>query len=118
MKGAPPWTVAVPAVSAAAGLLFVASAFTADGTDLRSTTTDLSTLVADRAEEVAELRAEIEQLEAERAAGRGPVVRPGAMPSSWRFDKQRRAEWERAAAYGREEQLRIERWMERTGGRR
>ena len=67
MKGAPPWTVAVPAVSAAAGLLFVASAFTADGTDLRSTTTDLSTLVADRAEEVAELRAEIEQLEAERA---------------------------------------------------
>jgi NADH-quinone oxidoreductase subunit B len=40
------------------------------------------------------------------------------MPSSWWFDKARRREWERAAAHGREEQLRIERWMERTGGGR
>ena len=58
------------------------------------------------------------QVEADRAAGRGPVVRPGAMPSSWRFDKRRRREWEQAAAHGREEQLRIERWLERTGGGR
>jgi NADH-quinone oxidoreductase subunit B len=52
------------------------------------------------------------QVEADRAAGRGPVVRPGAMPSSWWFDKARRAEWEQAVAEGREEQLRIERWMQ------
>jgi NADH-quinone oxidoreductase subunit B len=52
------------------------------------------------------------QLEADRAAGRGPVVRPGAVPSSWWFDKARRAEWEQAVAEGREEQLRIERWMQ------
>ncbi len=53
------------------------------------------------------------KLEADRAAGRGPLVPPGKMPSSWRHDKARRAEWERAVAEGREEQLRIERWMER-----
>jgi NADH-quinone oxidoreductase subunit B len=41
-----------------------------------------------------------------------PVVPPGAMPSSYRFDKTRRAEWEKAAAHGREEQLRIQKWME------
>jgi NADH-quinone oxidoreductase subunit B len=34
--------------------------------------------------------------------------RYGVIPSSYRFDKERRAEWERAAAEGREEQLRIE----------
>jgi NADH-quinone oxidoreductase subunit B len=33
------------------------------------------------------------------------------MPSSYRFDPQRRAEWFKAAAQGREEQLRIENWM-------
>jgi NADH-quinone oxidoreductase subunit B len=53
------------------------------------------------------------KLEADRAAGRGPLVPPGRMPSSWRHDKARRAEWEQAVAEGREEQLRIERWMER-----
>jgi NADH-quinone oxidoreductase subunit B len=42
----------------------------------------------------------------------GAVVPPGAMPSSYRFDKQRRAEWEKAVAQGREEQLRIENWMQ------
>jgi NADH-quinone oxidoreductase subunit B len=41
-----------------------------------------------------------------------PVVAPGAMPSSYRFDKARRAEWTRAVAQGREEQLRIQNWME------
>jgi NADH-quinone oxidoreductase subunit B len=40
------------------------------------------------------------------------VVPPGAMPSSYRHDKVLRAEWEKAAAQGREEQLRIEKWME------
>jgi uncharacterized protein YlxW (UPF0749 family) len=62
MKRRQGWLMAVPAVAAAAGLLFAASAFTADGTDLRSTTTDLSTLVTDRAEEVGELRAETTDL--------------------------------------------------------
>ena len=41
-----------------------------------------------------------------------PVVAPGEMPSSYRFDKAKRAEWTRAVAAGREEQLRIEKWME------
>jgi NADH-quinone oxidoreductase subunit B len=40
-----------------------------------------------------------------------PVVAPGAMPSSYRFDKARRAQWEKAVSEGREEQLRIENWM-------
>jgi NADH-quinone oxidoreductase subunit B len=53
------------------------------------------------------------QLEADAATGRGPAVRPGTTPSSWRFDKARRVEWERAAAEGREEQLRIEGWLQR-----
>ena len=44
-----------------------------------------------------------------------PVVAPGAMPSSYRFDKARRAQWEKAVAEGREEQLRIENWMKAQG---
>ena len=40
-----------------------------------------------------------------------PAVAPGAMPSSYFYNKRKRAEWERAAAEGREEQLRIENWM-------
>ncbi len=67
MKRTPGWQVAVPAVAAIAGMLFAASAFTADGTDLRSTTTDLSTLVSDRAEEVEDLRAELPELRDEKA---------------------------------------------------
>jgi len=39
-------------------------------------------------------------------------VAPGAMPSSYRFDKAKRAEWTKAVAQGREEQLRIRDWME------
>ncbi|NJC68674.1 NADH-quinone oxidoreductase subunit B [Planosporangium thailandense] len=52
------------------------------------------------------------QLEAKREREGAPVVEPGAMPSSYRFDKARKAEWLKAAAQGREEQLRIEKWME------
>src|SRR6185436_2756853 len=44
-----------------------------------------------------------------------PVVAPGAMPSSYRFDKARRAQWEKAVAEGSEEQLRIENWMKAQG---
>src|SRR5687768_15196589 len=40
-----------------------------------------------------------------------PVVAPGAMPSSYRHNARLREEWTRAAAQGREEQLRIEKWM-------
>jgi len=36
-----------------------------------------------------------------------PVVKPGAMPSSYRFDKQRKKEWTEAVKTGTEEQLRI-----------
>jgi NADH-quinone oxidoreductase subunit B len=36
-----------------------------------------------------------------------PVVKPGAMPSSYRFDKQRKKEWIEAVKAGDEEQLRI-----------
>ncbi|HEY8534096.1 MAG TPA: NADH-quinone oxidoreductase subunit B family protein [Micromonospora sp.] len=50
-------------------------------------------------------------LEARRARGDVPLVPPGAMPSSYRSDKKRRAEWEQAVREGREEQLRIENWM-------
>jgi NADH-quinone oxidoreductase subunit B len=52
------------------------------------------------------------QLEAKRERDGAPLVEPGEMPSSYRFDKQRKAEWLKAAAQGREEQLRIEKWME------
>jgi NADH-quinone oxidoreductase subunit B len=55
-------------------------------------------------------------IEAE-AAKSGPVAVPaGAMPSSYRFDKVKRAQWEQAAAQGTEEQLRIENWMRERAG--
>ena len=50
-------------------------------------------------------------LEARKAEGKMPIVAPGAMPSSYRADKARRAEWTQAVKEGREEQLRIENWM-------
>ena len=50
-------------------------------------------------------------LEQRRAEGKLPIVAPGAMPSSYRVDKVRRAEWTQAVKEGREEQLRIENWM-------
>ncbi|HKE69954.1 MAG TPA: DUF881 domain-containing protein [Nocardioidaceae bacterium] len=97
------WGWAVPAVAAIAGILFAASAFTADGTDLRSTTTDPATLVAERANEVADLnadkatlahdvadlRAQVEDIGVEQAvdetqrlqgpAGMDPVSGPGVV---------------------------------------
>jgi NADH-quinone oxidoreductase subunit B len=39
------------------------------------------------------------------------VVAPGAMPSSYRSDKNKSKQWEQAVSEGREEQLRIEAWM-------
>ena len=50
-------------------------------------------------------------LEARQQRGDVPVVPYGAMPSSYRSDKARRAEWTQAVREGREEQLRIENWM-------
>src|ERR1700753_4053939 len=50
-------------------------------------------------------------LEQRKAEGKMPIVLPGAMPSSYRADKTRRAEWTQAVKEGREEQLRIENWM-------
>jgi NADH-quinone oxidoreductase subunit B len=53
------------------------------------------------------------QLEARHARHGKPVVAPGATPSSYRMDRERKAEWAKAVAEGREEQLRIENWMRR-----
>src|SRR6186997_1830349 len=50
-------------------------------------------------------------LEARKAEGKAPEVDPWDVPSSYRVDKTRRAEWIRAVKEGREEQLRIENWM-------
>ncbi|GAB3852715.1 NADH-quinone oxidoreductase subunit B [Micromonospora andamanensis] len=50
-------------------------------------------------------------LAAREARGDVPVVPYGSMPSSYRSDKARRAEWTKAVREGREEQLRIENWM-------
>jgi NADH-quinone oxidoreductase subunit B len=36
-----------------------------------------------------------------------PLIKPGAMPSSYRFNKQRKKEWTEAVEAGTEEQLRI-----------
>ena len=47
------------------------------------------------------------QIEAE-----GGQRRVGTMPSTFRYNKAKRKEWEAAAAEGREEQLRIAKWME------
>jgi len=53
----------------------------------------------------------VKAIEAKRAHEGAPVIEPGAMPSSYRFNKERRAEWIQAVKDGREEQLRIENWM-------
>jgi NADH-quinone oxidoreductase subunit B len=45
------------------------------------------------------------------AAREAPIVAPGAMPSSYRHNPKLREEWTQAVAQGREEQLRIEKWM-------
>jgi NADH-quinone oxidoreductase subunit B len=41
---------------------------------------------------------------------------PGSIPSSYFYNKAKRAEWEQAAREGREEQLRIENWMREHAG--
>jgi NADH-quinone oxidoreductase subunit B len=52
------------------------------------------------------------QSEAARTTqGETAPVAPGAMPSSYRSDKDRSKLWEQAVSEGREEQLRIEEWM-------
>src|SRR3954465_3344107 len=50
-------------------------------------------------------------LEAQRAEQGDPAVRPGTMPSSYRYNKKKRRQWTEAAEQGREEQLRIEEWL-------
>jgi NADH-quinone oxidoreductase subunit B len=61
-------------------------------------------------------------IEARQARDGAPLIAAGAMPSSYRFDKTRKAEWIKAVSEGREEQLRIENWMadetKRKGGPR
>ena len=59
------WTLAVPVIAACGGLLFVASAISADGTDLRPTNTSMQSLVDSRADDVAALRADIRSLQDE-----------------------------------------------------
>jgi uncharacterized protein YlxW (UPF0749 family) len=59
------WRIAVPVATIAAGVLFVASALSADGTDLRSATTDLRTLVVDRGSDVDAARAQERRLRTE-----------------------------------------------------
>ncbi|HEU0238049.1 MAG TPA: NADH-quinone oxidoreductase subunit B family protein [Micromonosporaceae bacterium] len=53
----------------------------------------------------------VKAIEASRSRHGAPVLEAGAMPSSYRFDKKKKAEWLKAVAEGREEQLRIENWM-------
>ncbi len=64
-RGRGTWRVVVPLISAVAGLLFVASAVSADGTDLRSGSTDLEALVDTRADDVAALRGDVRDLQAD-----------------------------------------------------
>jgi NADH-quinone oxidoreductase subunit B len=45
-----------------------------------------------------------------------PIVKVGSMPSSYRFNKEKRKQWTEAVAEGREEQLRIENWMKERAG--
>jgi len=52
------------------------------------------------------------QLEAEEPS----PVPPGSIPSSYFYNKAKRAEWEQAVKEGREEQLRIENWMREHAG--
>lgn len=59
------WQLGVPLVAAVAGLLFVSSAVSSLGTDLRAGNTDLGTLVQERADEVAAMRAEVDAVQAE-----------------------------------------------------
>ena len=53
----------------------------------------------------------VKQLEAKRERDGAPILEAGSMPSSYRFNAQKKAEWLKAVEEGREEQLRIENWM-------
>lgn len=55
------WRVAVPVATATAGVLFVASGLSADGTDLRSVATDVRTLVVDRGADVDAAREQVKR---------------------------------------------------------
>lgn len=76
------WSVLVPLVALGAGLLFTTSAFTAQGTDLRSSSADLPGLIREQtrrnteaAARLASLRAEVERLAAAEAPGNRQVSR-------------------------------------------
>ncbi|MGJ9413932.1 DUF881 domain-containing protein [Aeromicrobium sp. CF4.19] len=62
-----PWAVGTLVVCLVGGLLFVASATTSRGSDLRPTGSDLRSVVADRTELVDERRAEAAELDADVA---------------------------------------------------
>ena len=83
----PPWTVlwrwAAPAVFGLAGALFVTSALSADGVDLRSSTTDVGALVQQRAESVDDLRGRVQVLRDE-IAGLTATVDDGAVSAARR----------------------------------
>lgn len=53
------WRLAVPLIAGLAGVLFVTSALSSAGTDLRSETSDLDTLINERAATVESLRDEV-----------------------------------------------------------
>lgn len=56
------WRYVVPVATALAGALFVASAISSDGNDLRPAATDLSSVVAERTHRVADGRARVDRL--------------------------------------------------------
>jgi len=51
------------------------------------------------------------ELAEQAATSPAPAVRPGTMPSSYRYNRAKRRQWTAAASEGRTEQLRIENWM-------
>ncbi|HLR83359.1 MAG TPA: DUF881 domain-containing protein [Nocardioidaceae bacterium] len=59
------WRLAVPLATALAGGLFVTSAISSDGTDLRSESSDLETLVRERADEVEAVRDQVDDVRKE-----------------------------------------------------
>ncbi|WP_262851379.1 DUF881 domain-containing protein [Mumia quercus] len=62
------WRVAVPVTTALAGVLFVTSAISSEGDDLRQETTDLPTLVEQRREKVAAQQQVVDDLSAQIAS--------------------------------------------------
>ncbi len=59
------WRLAVPVAAALAGTLFVASAVSSGGTDLRPGGADLQALVSDRAQDVDQLTRRLDELQAD-----------------------------------------------------